>query len=160
MSHKEVEYSEVNVPFSWELKPGVSKAKNQEGSIDVLRFTLNLPPPPCASQSARFNSCEFQKSLPPCIPHPPLSTRGSLKKSTTRKQDDPFVAAYRKCTECSINGKNEANSRTKKKNIRHMSCKYSCSVSSDNVVRIAQFPRLILKEIRRKEEQKHKENRK
>ena len=41
-------YTEVNVPFSWEAKPGVCKVTNQASGISITRrFTISkLPPPP------------------------------------------------------------------------------------------------------------------
>ena len=137
MSHNEV-YSQVNVPFSWELKPGVSKVTH-EGSIDIRHVTVNLPPPPRLSKSARFCVYDLQGVLSPCQLQP--SPRSSAKKGNVNKQEDPFVAAYRKCTEYSINGKldiddknDDCRTRTKK-NMFTLSCKYSCSVSSNNVVK-------------------------
>ena len=102
MSHNEV-YSKVNVPFSWELKPGVSKVTDEEGSIDIRHVTVNLHPPPRLSKSARFYVEDLQGVLPPCQLQP--LPRSSAKKGNVNKQEDPFVAAYRKCTEYSMNGK-------------------------------------------------------
>ncbi|XVE70226.1 hypothetical protein DITRI_Ditri10aG0055900 [Diplodiscus trichospermus] len=154
MSHSEV-CSQVNVPFSWELKPGVSKVTHDEGSIDIRHVTVNLPPPPRLSKSARFCFDDLRAVLPPSQLQPPL--RSSAKKGHVNKQEDPFVAAYRKCTEYSINGKldtddkNDGCSTRTKKNMFTLSCKYSCTVSGDNVVRMSQ----CLKE-KAKEEQKEK----
>ncbi|GMJ02556.1 hypothetical protein HRI_003924800 [Hibiscus trionum] len=130
MSHNEF-YSQVNVPFSWELQPGVSKATSKNGSsTDTSRVTPNLPPPPCLSESARF-----------CLNG---STRSLARKGNVNKRDDPFVAAYRKCTEYS-NGESctddeiDACSGTNwtRKNMFTLSCKYSCSVSRDTAVRVS-----------------------
>ncbi|XWS21320.1 hypothetical protein CRYUN_Cryun30bG0045500 [Craigia yunnanensis] len=155
MSHNEV-YSQVNVPFSWELKPGFSKVTHEEGSIDIRHVTVNFPPPPRLSKSARFCVYDLQGVLSPCQLQPP--PRSSAKKGNVNKQEDHFVAAYRKCTEYSINGKldiddknDDCRTRTKK-NMFTLSCKYSCTVSSNNVVRVSQ----CLKE-KAKEEQKEKD---
>ncbi|PPR92535.1 hypothetical protein GOBAR_AA28138 [Gossypium barbadense] len=124
MSNNEF-YSQVNVPFSWELKPGVSKVTSEDSSIDISHVTgvLNVPP------------CQLR----------PKPTRSSAKKGNVNSQDDPFVAAYRKCTEQSADDstddENDASSGTTmrtRKNICTLSCKYSCTVSSDNVVRVSQ----------------------
>ncbi|XVF36458.1 hypothetical protein REPUB_Repub19eG0060400 [Reevesia pubescens] len=158
MSHNEV-YSQVNIPFSWELKPGVSKVTHEEGSIDIRHVTVNLPPPPRLSKSARFCVDDLQGALlPPCQLQPPPRSSAKKSNANNNKQEDPFVAAYRKCTECCISGKfgtddkNDACKTKTKKNMFTLSCKYSCTVSSDNVVRISQ----CLKE-KAKEEPKEKE---
>lgn len=161
MSHNEA-YSHGNVPFSWELKPGVSKAIRDEGhgSIDHIRHVVvNLPPPPRLSKSARFSVHDLQGVLPPCQVQTP-QLRSSAKKGNANKQEDPFVAAYRKCTEYSINGKlgsgtddkNDACRARSTKNMFTLSCKSSCTVSSNNFVRLYQ----CLKE-KAKEEQKEKD---
>ncbi|KAK8601008.1 hypothetical protein V6N13_059246 [Hibiscus sabdariffa] len=137
----------ANVPFSWELKPGVSKLTYEEGSIGMKHVTLNLPPPPCLSKSARFcvDGPNGVNILPPCQQHQPPPC-GSEKKgnannnsSSSRKQEDPFVVAYRKCTEYTMNGKlssddkNDTCKNRSKKNMFILSCKYSCNVKSSSV---------------------------
>ncbi|KAB2045043.1 hypothetical protein ES319_D01G134200v1 [Gossypium barbadense] len=145
MSNNEF-YSQVNVPFSWELKPGVSKVTSEDSSIDISHFTVKLAPPPCLSKSDRFcvNNLQGVLNVPPCQLRP-KPTRSSAKKGNVNSQDDPFVAAYRKCTEQSADDstddENDASSGTTmrtRKNICTLSCKYSCTVSSDNVVRVSQ----------------------
>ncbi|XVF64224.1 hypothetical protein PTKIN_Ptkin09bG0151400 [Pterospermum kingtungense] len=138
MSHNEA-YSHVNVPFSWELKPGVSKAIHDEASIDIRHVTVNLPPPPRLSKSARFSVHDLHGVLPPSQIQPQL--RSSTKKGNVNKQEDPFVAAYRKCTEYSINGKLDTDDkndacRARTKNMFTLSCKYSCTVSSNNMGKV------------------------
>ncbi|OMO70851.1 hypothetical protein COLO4_28460 [Corchorus olitorius] len=164
MSQNEI-YSQLNVPFSWELKPGVSKVTHEEkgSSIDIRHVRVNLPPPPRLSRSARFCVDELQAVLPPIMsqlePPPP---RSSAKKSSYDSKNDPFVAAYRKCTEWSVNGKlgssddnkNEACRAKSKRNMFTLSCKYSCTVSSDNVVRVSQCSK-----DKAKEEQKENKDR-
>ncbi|EOY15659.1 Uncharacterized protein TCM_034657 [Theobroma cacao] len=141
MSHNEV-YSHVNVPFSWELKPGVSKVTHEEGSIDLRHISVNLPPPPRLSKSAWFCVDDLQGVLPPCQLQP--LPRSAAKKGNFNKQEDPFVAAYRKCAEYSINGqlgtdsKNDACRTRTMRNMCTLLCKYSCTVSSDNEVRVSQ----------------------
>ncbi|KAK8512403.1 hypothetical protein V6N13_083051 [Hibiscus sabdariffa] len=129
-------YSQVNVPFSWELEPGVSKVTCEDGCTDTSHFALNLPPPPCLSESARFCIYDSQGVL-----NLPPSTRSSARKGNVSKQDDPFVSAYRKFTDYSndkscTNDEIDACSGTvrTRKNTFTLSCKYSCSVSRDNAV--------------------------
>ncbi|CAF2108048.1 BnaC08g14070D [Brassica napus] len=50
-SHQELDHtSKAKVPFSWELKPGVSRKKNRSGR-DQLQWTLTPPPCPHAEYS-------------------------------------------------------------------------------------------------------------
>ncbi|XVF39767.1 hypothetical protein PTKIN_Ptkin01aG0058900 [Pterospermum kingtungense] len=105
MSHNEV-YSKVNIPFSWELKPGVSKVTHEEGSIDVRHVTPNLHSPPHLSKtSARFCVADLQGIISPGQLQLQLRPRSTAKKGNVNKQEDPFAAAYMKCTEYSVNGK-------------------------------------------------------
>ncbi|KAF2324228.1 hypothetical protein GH714_010838 [Hevea brasiliensis] len=95
-------YAKGSVPFSWEKKPGVSKVFNQrfpsEGDL------VKLPPPPCPieSRSPRVSTHDIQIPLPPCTFQPP--SRSSSRKDL-RKQDDPFLAAYKECTKSTKKGK-------------------------------------------------------
>ncbi|XVE95062.1 hypothetical protein REPUB_Repub02eG0064100 [Reevesia pubescens] len=139
-------------PEHQQLKPGVSKVTREEGSsIDIRHVTVHLPPPPCLSKSARFCVDDLQGVLPPLCQLQPLP-RSSAKKGNANKQDDPFVAAYRKCTEYCINGKldtddkNDACKTRTKKNMFTLSCKNSCTVSSGNVVRVSQCSKEKAKE--------------
>ncbi|KAE8695866.1 Detected protein of unknown function [Hibiscus syriacus] len=129
----------VNVPFSWELKPGVSKVTYEEGDTRMKHVTVNLPPPPCLSKSARFCVNDLTSILPLCsVPTPPSSSEKKSNGNKKKKQEDPFVAAFRKCTEYTMNGKlstddkNDYCKNRTKKNMFILSCKYSCNVRSCN----------------------------
>ncbi|GMI77276.1 hypothetical protein HRI_001396900 [Hibiscus trionum] len=133
----------VNVPFSWEIKPGVSKVTYEEGSIGVA---VNLPPPPCLSKSARFCTNDLDGVLPPCQLHPPpSSSEKKVNANNNKKREDPFVEAFRKCTEYTMNGKlstddkNDTCRNRTKKNMFILSCKYSCNVRSCNVKSVSVF---------------------
>ncbi|CAK7347389.1 unnamed protein product [Dovyalis caffra] len=154
MSHNEVVHSNVSVPFSWEQKPGVSKAAHQEvRPVDTWHFKLKLPPPPCASKIPRF---PFDDNVQvPLIPSALLTPSSSSKKAI-RTQEDPFLRAYKKCAGYPINGKLSSDSKTDqgrpkigRKNgggrSSSLSCKYSCSVADDNLVRTFQFSTPISK---------------
>ncbi|KDP41585.1 hypothetical protein JCGZ_15992 [Jatropha curcas] len=133
--------SKGNVPFSWEKKPGVSKVNaminnNQEQDQIVVK----LPPPPCPIESPRVSAHEISIPLPPCTFQPP-------SRSSSRKWDDPFLAAYKECTKSStrskakVAGGSAGFSRSGlRKGMFKLSCKSSCSVRDDNLVRVSQLP--------------------
>ncbi|CAK9137668.1 unnamed protein product [Ilex paraguariensis] len=134
-------HSHGNVPFSWENKPGVSKVGAQDRREDDRKIAVKLPPPPCPPETARAASFhDLQIPLPPCGFQAPL--RSSSRKSVKNK-DDPFLMAYRECTKS--NGKGKLSSRDdvglgSKKNMSFFSCKRSCSVREDSLIRISQLP--------------------
>ncbi|MBA0867447.1 hypothetical protein Goshw_030439 [Gossypium schwendimanii] len=123
----------LNVPFSWELKPGVSKLTCEETSIGVRYASLDLPPPPHLSKNALFCVNDLQGVLRP----PPISP---VRKGDVNKKEDRFVAAHRKCTKYSMNGKlgtdgeNDTCRTRTIKDIFTSSCKYSCTICSENTV--------------------------
>ncbi|KAK8354538.1 hypothetical protein V6Z12_A05G227600 [Gossypium hirsutum] len=88
----------LNIPFSWELKPGVTKLSCEETSIGVRCATLDLPPPPRLSKNALFCVNDLQGVLRP----PPISR---VRKGDVNKKEDRLVAAHRKRTKYSMNGK-------------------------------------------------------
>ncbi|KAL5847184.1 hypothetical protein ACOSQ3_010708 [Xanthoceras sorbifolium] len=154
----------INVPFSWEIKPGVSKLKKlmtpgQEG-IERWHLTLDqLPSPPCPpSKGSRANNVyandqdQLQVPLYLCPFQSPMS-----KRVVGKKEDDPFLVAYRKCTELygasgklssdqhHDYGKIDARRSKKIKMMKNMSmyvlsCKYSCAVTTDTSLRMSQRP--------------------
>jgi hypothetical protein len=150
MSHDDAVQSKVNVPFSWEQKPGVSKVTRQEvRPEDIWHFRLKLPPPPppCASKSTKFPS-DYSLQVP--------STPSSSFKKGTRIQEDPFLRAYKKCTGSPINGKLTSDGKTDRgrpKIVRKnagsrsssLSCKYSCSVAGYHLARMSGFSTPISK---------------
>ena len=79
-----------NVPFSWENKPGVSKV------TPSFEEPLKLPPPPCSTDSPKLAVHGLYVPLPPCPFQPPR--RISPKKGMSRREDDPFLAAYMECS--------------------------------------------------------------
>ncbi|EEF52241.1 conserved hypothetical protein [Ricinus communis] len=92
-----------NVPFSWEKKPGVSKLINQDSDPNQEEdLVLKLLPPPCPIESPRISTHDtINIPLPPCTFQPP--SRSSSRKGI-RKQDDPFLAAYKECTKSTEKG--------------------------------------------------------
>ncbi|MBA0595591.1 hypothetical protein Gorai_012457 [Gossypium raimondii] len=122
--------SRGNVPFSWENKPGIRKETCQEGK-EHHYFMRKLTPPPFPPQSVGMSIEGIKISPPP----PPPSRR--LKKS-----DDPFLAAYKECTRSTSKGKlaKRDSMSSLKKGIFNFSCKQSCSVENNNLVRVSQLP--------------------
>ncbi|OMO70852.1 hypothetical protein COLO4_28461 [Corchorus olitorius] len=138
-------HSQGNVPFSWENKPGVCKMTSQDCLKEDF-FLQKLPPPPCPPETARVsisNSIQDNK-----IPPPPGAFQPPSRSSSRRglkKSDDPFLAAYKECTKSTNKGKlaknvNGGGSGNLKKGVFSFSCKQSCSVRDDNLVRISQLP--------------------
>ncbi|KAK3231190.1 hypothetical protein Dsin_003071 [Dipteronia sinensis] len=166
-SHQEnlINKSQVNVPFSWEIKPGVSKLKvtaaDDQDQERIERWHLitlmNLPSPPCPSKAS--SRADHDQELAQQVPlylcpfqSPLISKSSSRRSSRVGKQqlEDPFLVAYRKCTELyAVNGKllssdiddfnRKIDSRSKKMKMKNMnmyvlSCKYSCAVITDNLM--------------------------
>ncbi|KAJ9166368.1 hypothetical protein P3X46_021138 [Hevea brasiliensis] len=128
-----------NVPFSWEKKPGVSRVAIQRYPSE--EDFVKLPPPPCPIGSPRVSAHDIQIPLPPCTFQPP--SRSSSSRSF-RKQDDPFLAAYKECTKSTNKkaklSKNLAAGSGLRKGIFNLFCKNCCSVRDDNLVRVSQIP--------------------
>ncbi|CAL1395722.1 unnamed protein product [Linum trigynum] len=139
----------INVPFAWEHKPGVSKLAAANGD-QISRRRHHLPPPP--PLKCRIHNCrqESEFALPVV-------------------DDDPFLVAYRKCTDqetaadlfeeedddegrssrlITISRRSWSSARKKRASTAAgllcpttlasgaLSCKYSCGVRSDNLVRV------------------------
>lgn len=109
----------TNVPFSWEAKPGVPKLQSLSSPSASLceRSMLKLPSPPCRSESARLPG-DCSAAIPY---HPPRCMAESERiakdylwleacsgdsasyfgccKWDGLKERDPFVEAYKKCTD-------------------------------------------------------------
>lgn len=149
--------SDRNVPFAWENKPGVSKVTTTSDreelpsppSIeDRRRFPTKLPPPPCPMMDGSRVSMaqEMQIPLPPCTFQSPR--RSSSKKGAKKQDDDPFFAAYKECTKSTKVGHRHKLSKhddgglgfgLRKHMLANFSCKRSCSVRDDNLVRVSHF---------------------
>ena len=142
---------DLNIPFSWENKPGVSKSTPPDSPAEAAHFTGKLPPPPCQPVKASLHQ-HLKIPLPPCVFQSPL--RSSFRRGL-RKQDDPFLLAYQECTKSTNKGKANRDEVgfgiiLKKSSMSFFSCKHSCSVRDDSIVRISQLP--ISKSHREKEE--------
>lgn len=149
------QFGDLNIPFSWENKPGVSKSTPPDSPAEAARFMEKLPPPPCQPEKASLHQ-DLKIPLPPCVFQSPL--RSSFRRGL-RKEDDPFLLAYQECTKSTKKGKANRDEVDfgilKKSSMSFFSCKHSCSVRDDSIVRISQLP--ISKSLREKEEGDQKE---
>ncbi|ESW32944.1 hypothetical protein PHAVU_001G030900 [Phaseolus vulgaris] len=116
----------VNVPFSWEHKPGLSKVTTH----GLNGSSLVLQPPPCSSSDHRH---KVEESQILCAVQ--TSLRISSFRMETQKEEDPFVEAYKKCTQSpfihqqsSRVQKNIRSWPTIRKYVNILSCKHSNDV--------------------------------
>ncbi|THU74152.1 hypothetical protein C4D60_Mb04t30330 [Musa balbisiana] len=93
-------HSLVNIPFSWENQPGISKITPHAEQSSAQKH-VRLPPPPCQSDSPKLSAHGIYVPLPPCAFQPPP------RQILTKKEEgeDPFLAAYRECTRSRKQGK-------------------------------------------------------
>lgn len=126
-TYNEVYYSPINVPFSWEYKPGLSKITHQRSRKDAIRHAAQfvLSPPPCSlTVPHRVREVEDEKQIPLilCSVQPITSFRKDQKK------DDPFLEAYKNCTQSPLKlarsraGKRTFNCSFIRKCMRVLSC--------------------------------------
>lgn len=136
-----------NVPFSWEKKPGESKAVAAQTDNHHVP-PPKLPPPPCPS---RVSVSDIQIPLPPCA----FPSRSNSKRGL-KKMDDPFLIAYKEVTKSTKKGKalygGNSNNNSKLgdqaglgliKSMSIFSCKQSSPsshVAENSVVRLSKLP--------------------
>lgn len=119
MSHRKV-LSHGNVPFSWEEKPGISKAPLSFNSSSIAHdFVSTIPPPPCRRPN----------------------TNPSAKGIRPEDDNDPFLAAYRECTKSVKIAKFQRATKgavVKKSKLFNFSCKSfdSCDVRDDGFFKL------------------------
>ncbi|CAK7339719.1 unnamed protein product [Dovyalis caffra] len=155
MSHRKV-YSQGSIPFSWENSPGVSKVIPQEYPKDKGLNAIKISPPtyPILFPDQDSDSSSKKIPLPPCVStkiEPPRRSRSA--KGFRWWQEDPFLAAYKECTKNARNGKFSSESKKNvgskvRKNRLIFSCKNSCDVQDDNVVRLANLPAIPRERVR------------
>ncbi|RZR72100.1 hypothetical protein BHM03_00010282 [Ensete ventricosum] len=94
-------HSLVNIPFSWENQPGISKMTPHAEGSSVREHVRLPPPPPWRSDSPKPSAHGMYVPLPPCAFQPPP------RQVLTKKEEgeDPFLAAYRECTRSRKQGK-------------------------------------------------------
>ncbi|KAG8384243.1 hypothetical protein BUALT_Bualt04G0097900 [Buddleja alternifolia] len=141
MSHRKT-HSQGCVPFSWEEKPGISKFNHQKSSSDIGQNSLKIMP-------ENFETPININPPPPCTPQFPRK-RYSLKGLWWH--DDPFLAALKSCTK-SVSSRRSGHeeylrqkgNESKGKNCSTnsvFSCKHSCDVENDNLVKFSRLPPL------------------
>ncbi|KAL6296099.1 hypothetical protein ACE6H2_004241 [Prunus campanulata] len=141
-SQSKVQYSLGKVPFSWENKPGVSKATQPPHPY------RELPPPPCPCGEAppKLSLQDFHLPLPPCT-FQPLSRSSSTK--ALNKHEDPFLVAFQECTKPPEEKAKDKTTSSNKYRFRSglgswfgfgLSCKQSSSVRDDSLVRVSRVP--------------------
>ncbi|KAL2317865.1 hypothetical protein Fmac_031741 [Flemingia macrophylla] len=84
----------VNVPFSWEHKPGLSKVTNGHNGASLV-----LQPPPCSSSGSGSDHKHKVEEDSQILCAVQNSLRISSFRMDTHKEEDPFVEAYKKCTQ-------------------------------------------------------------
>ncbi|GER37487.1 hypothetical protein STAS_13891 [Striga asiatica] len=136
-------HSQGKIPFSWEKKPGVSKAARPPEHHHLP--PRKLPPPPCPpAMAARLSSVHDSQ-----IPRVRLSRSSSRKGTKKVIMNDPFLIAYKEVTKSEY--KNDKGLiRSEKgdrglgalRNISMFSCKVqsSCIVEENSVIRFSQLP--------------------
>ncbi|KAF6136900.1 hypothetical protein GIB67_018939 [Kingdonia uniflora] len=130
--------SHHRIAFSWENKLGVMNT-NQEDLVDIDK-PLPLPPPPFLRDSPKVVGHRKFRDL--LIARPP--SRNSSRKAVTKgDQDDPFLAAYKECTKSVKLSKDrkKGSAPWKERNGSIFSCKHSCGIKEDNLVRVSHGPR-------------------
>ncbi|KAJ8773271.1 hypothetical protein K2173_028448 [Erythroxylum novogranatense] len=168
--------NKANVPFSWELKPGVSKVTHDDPEdinsqpgvskvthddpedinslLDLWNLTIKLPTPPPRNELKKMTKVVYDDSQVPC-PHPlafQAPPRTSSHKKGIKKQEDPFLVAYMKCTQCTnVKGNYQSDRPSKAKRKKNMlsnwnpSCKDSCAVDGGSLIRISEISKPIWK---------------
>lgn len=127
----------VNVPFSWEHKPGLSKVTThgQTGTSMVLQ------PPPCSSSGSGSDHRYKVEEESQILRAVQTSLRISSFRMESQKEEDPFVEAYKKCTQSPFiheqSDRVQKNIRswpTIRKYVNIFSCKHSDDVCGNKAV--------------------------
>ncbi|KAF5190955.1 hypothetical protein FRX31_019458 [Thalictrum thalictroides] len=138
------------------IKLTMENPSNKLQDVGTYAF-IKLPPPPCKSDSPtttqKVLGQDIQVPLPPCPFQPPV-IRSSSRKGLRRLDDaDPFLAAYKECTR-SVNKQGKLTKSSKKSGGSSregrigslFSCKHSCGVREDNLVKRSLSSRPAIRE--------------
>ncbi|CAL0305777.1 unnamed protein product [Lupinus luteus] len=126
----------INVPFSWEYKPGFSKVTPELSNNNTLRRrNLVLKPPPSKTTIQKLRVHDTLESpFVLCSVQPPSLMRVNSYPTGSLKNEDPFIEAYKKCTSSpSMVSKSEKCNGywpNIMKYLHILSCKYSTDVMS------------------------------
>lgn len=132
------------VPFSWEVKPGVCKLTDEASrSVKEHLTSAKLRPPPSTLTTRSTTSMDdshVSSSCLSCAPRP--SMRSPSFRMAVRKEDDPFLAAYKSCTASPATHRSSVIKERnvgfgKRKSMHFLPGKYSFPVSTEgNPVRL------------------------
>lgn len=139
--------SKAKVPFSWELKPGVSRKHNK---TEDQQLQWKLTPPPCSHVEYREKLLQSPLVVCPFTPSNMVRTSRSNFSSFRKREDDPFLEAYRKCLERSplrvsslgrnVRADQDCYGKSKNKSfLLWLWSKYSCNLGTDGWSRVSRF---------------------
>ncbi|KAE8776426.1 hypothetical protein D1007_50955 [Hordeum vulgare] len=134
------------VAFSWEQEPGVSK--ESPAAEEEKKLPSSGRSTPDSTKKAEGRTHKLRVPPPPGAPSlsPPVKAVGSRSsRRGVRPEEDPFLAAYVACTASggkAGRGHDEAQKMLGWAGLRlalglGLSCKRSCGVAEESVVRLA-----------------------
>ncbi|KAF1893872.1 hypothetical protein Lal_00002412 [Lupinus albus] len=123
----------INVPFSWEYKPGFSKVTPELFNNNTIRHrNFVLQPPPSKNTVHKLQVHDTtQGPFVLCSVQPSSLMRINSFPTKSLKNDDPFIEAYKKCTSSPSKSKKYNGSWPNIMKYLHiLSCKHSSHVMS------------------------------
>ncbi|CAI9111238.1 OLC1v1011415C1 [Oldenlandia corymbosa var. corymbosa] len=162
-SYSEPRPEVCRVPFSWEEKPGTPKLNlnpnqtyEEKPAEELIRATTNVIQVPLPKSTSfeihipgnaviSWGYTNMELSPPPIRAQQWVPCKSSSRKSFWKQDDDdPFAAAIKKCTKSiTIRGmgppggiQNSIQPYKEKNQKVNFSCKTSCDVRDDNLVRL------------------------
>uniref|UniRef100_A0A6N2MIX3 Uncharacterized protein n=1 Tax=Salix viminalis TaxID=40686 RepID=A0A6N2MIX3_SALVM len=147
MKQSKTVHSNGHVPFSWEKRPGESKVvTNHHGCLSKETSEVKLQPPPCPVEGSRISTHDIIIPLPPCKFQAPAAPPEVLQEEASRRRIlmthswQLIKSALRAPRKISLLKKKWGLDRRKGALFDLSSCKQSCSVRDDNLVRVSQVP--------------------
>ncbi|KAK7410101.1 hypothetical protein VNO78_00625 [Psophocarpus tetragonolobus] len=138
--NKDVYFQEkVSIPFSWEHRPGLSKVTYQNNDTRCKNLVLQPPPLRLSTRNGRKKQLQVEETEAPnlilCAVQPSSLRVRSFRLET--QKGDPFVEAYKKCTETpkdpfmhKRSSKNNKNNRSWPNLMRYIDI-FSCKFCND-----------------------------